>query len=131
MINVDLLIKNKRNEVLLTWRQKGQIYPEGWHVPGGIIRYKEKMLDRVKKVAKKELGCKIITNKNPIEINEIMLNQKNRGHFVSLLFLCKLVTNPSKKFKYLNGIPKIGQWKWHKTCPKNMIFPHIIYKKFF
>ena len=59
MINVDLFIKNSQNEVLLTWRQKGQVYPEGWHIPGGIIRYKEKILDRVHKVAKNELSCKI------------------------------------------------------------------------
>ena len=95
MINVDLLIKNTENEVLLTWRHKGQVYPEGWHVPGGIIRYKEKILDRVHKVAKIELGCKITSENKPIVINEIMLNQKNRGHFISLLFTCSCTLKAS------------------------------------
>ena len=51
LVNVDLLIKNKKNQILLTWRQKGQVYPEGWHIPGGIIRYKEKFTNRIKEVA--------------------------------------------------------------------------------
>ena len=40
MINVDLLIVNERNEKLLTWRED-QFYGPGWHIPGGIIRFKE------------------------------------------------------------------------------------------
>ena len=131
MINVDLFIKNSQNEVLLTWRQKGQVYPEGWHIPGGIIRYKEKILDRVHKVAKSELSCKISSDNKPMAINEIMLNQKNRGHFISLLFSCKLLTELPKKLKYVEGIPQIGQWKWHKICPKDIILPHRVYEKFF
>ena len=131
MLNVDLLIKNNNDEVLLTWRQKGQVYPEGWHIPGGIIRYKENILHRVQEVAKQELNSKIIFKDQPIAINEIMLDQKNRGHFVSLLFSCKLDSSLPEKLQYIKGIPKIGQWKWHKECPKNIIMPHLIYKKFF
>ena len=56
MINVDLLIKNRKKETLLTWRQPGEKYPAGWHVPGGIIRFNEKAINRVSKVAKLELG---------------------------------------------------------------------------
>ena len=58
MINVDLLIKDKKLGTLLTWRKKGEKYPAGWHVPGGIIRFKEKASERVKKVAKLELGSR-------------------------------------------------------------------------
>tara|TARA_B100001175_G_C19341630_1_gene557745 strand:+ start:101 stop:604 length:504 start_codon:yes stop_codon:yes gene_type:complete len=131
LVNVDLLIKNKKNQILLTWRQKGQVYPEGWHIPGGIIRYKEKFTNRIKEVAKNELNCKINFNDNPIEINQIFLNQKNRGHFISLLFECKLITNPSKKIEYVKGNPNIGEWMWHSKCPKELIIPHKIYKKYF
>ena len=131
LIKLDLLIKNKKNQILLTWRQKGQVYPEGWHIPGGIIRYKEKFTDRLKKVAKNELNCKIKFSDNPIAVNQIFLNQKNRGHFISLLFNCKLVTNPSRKLEYVKGIPNIGEWKWHTRCPKELIIPHKLYKKYF
>lgn len=41
MVNVDLLIKNvSSNETLLTWRED-EYYGPGWHVPGGIVRFKE------------------------------------------------------------------------------------------
>ena len=59
LINVDLLIKNNKNQTLLTWRKAGEVYKPGWHVPGGIVRYKEKIFDRILKVARKELKCKI------------------------------------------------------------------------
>ena len=131
LINVDLLIKNNNNEILLTWRQKGQVYPEGWHIPGGIIRYKESFSDRIIQVAKIELNCSISFEKKPIAINQIMLNQKNRGHFISLLFRCKAITKLSNQTKYINGNPQVGEWKWHKICPSNLILPHKIYKEFF
>lgn len=64
-------------------------------------------------------------------IKQIFLNQKNRSHFISLLFLFKLKSKLDKNTEYKFGKPKIGQWKWHKKCPKNLIQPHKIYKKFF
>ena len=80
LINVDLLIQNKKKGTLLTWRNAGEKYAAGWHVPGGIIRIGEKIHKRLIKVAKTELGAKIIFNKNVKEINEIHLDQKNRKH---------------------------------------------------
>ena len=40
MINVDLLIRDAEGRVLLTWRDDGYEHSPGWHIPGGIIRYK-------------------------------------------------------------------------------------------
>ena len=130
MINVDLLIKNRKKETLLTWRQSGERYPAGWHVPGGIIRFKEKAINRVNKVAKLELGCSVSSYPKPIFINEIFLKQLNRSHFVSLLYKCTLKTKPDIRLQYKSGQPKPGQWMWHNKCPKNIIKPHKIYKKF-
>ena len=45
MINVDLLIKDYNGNTLLTWRDDGYHKP-GWHIPGGIIRLKEKLAKR-------------------------------------------------------------------------------------
>ena len=36
VVNVDLLVRNERREVLLTWRHD-ELY-HGWHVPGGVVR---------------------------------------------------------------------------------------------
>jgi len=58
LVNVDLLIKNEQGKTLLTWRDDGYWKP-GWHVPGGIIRYKETLADRVRAVAKNELGAEV------------------------------------------------------------------------
>ena len=41
MVNVDLLIKDEKGRTLLAWRDD-EFVGKGWHVPGGIIRFKEK-----------------------------------------------------------------------------------------
>ena len=46
--NVDLLITDSRGCVLLAWR-KDEFYGEGWHIPGGCIRYGETMMERLHK----------------------------------------------------------------------------------
>ncbi len=130
MINVDLLIKNEKGETLLTWRDD-KYYGPGWHIPGGIIRYKERIKDRIRKVARNELGVKVKFDKEPLAVNEVIcLKRKDRGHFISLLYACKLINQPSEKLRYKGGIPKNGQWYWHNKYPKNMISVHNIYRKF-
>ncbi len=131
LINVDLLIKNTKNQTLLTWRQPGEIYSSGWHIPGGIVRYKEKIFDRINAVAESELKTKVVFDHSPLAINEVMLKQINRGHFISLLYSCKIVQDLDKNLQYLKGTPKVGEWAWHNSCPEEFITPHKnIYKNF-
>ena len=40
MVNVELLIQDKNKGTLLTWRHD-KFYGPAWHLPGGIIRFKE------------------------------------------------------------------------------------------
>ena len=131
VINVDLLIKNKKGQILLTWRKKGEKFLPGWHIPGGIIRFKEKIEKRIKLTAKNELGCKVKFKKIPIEFSELHLKQKNRSHFISLLFDCIIIEGPDQKHKYLKGKPQPGQWKWFDRCPNNIILPHKRCNKYF
>tara|TARA_Y100000590_G_scaffold129476_1_gene148020 strand:- start:1668 stop:2177 length:510 start_codon:yes stop_codon:yes gene_type:complete len=131
VINVDLLIQNQKGETLLTWRKKGEKFLPGWHIPGGIIRFKEKVNKRLKLTALNELGCKLKFSKKPIAFNELHLKQKNRSHFISMLYKCKIIKGPKKKMKYKQGSPKPGQWKWFSKCPKDIIEPHKNYKDFF
>ena len=131
MINVDILIKNANNETLLTWRED-DYYGPGWHIPGGIIRFKEQMSSRIRKVAKSELGMRIDFNPKPIYIREVFNKKRDiRGHFISFLFLCNPLTSPIDKLKYSED-KKIqnGMWKWHKKSPKNLIKVHDEYKRF-
>ena len=131
LVNVDLFIKDKKKGILLTWRGRGEKYSAGWHFPGGILRFKEKLEDRVIKVAKNELKAKIIFEKKPIEINQIILSQINRNHFVSFLYKCKLISNLKIIQSPSSTKAKIGMYCWFKSCPKNLIKPHYIYKKLF
>lgn len=130
MINVDLLIKNKQNQTLLTWRS--DVYRSaGWHIPGGIIRYKETISDRIHAVAGGELGAGVKFKKSPLAINEVIIPpRRDRGHFISLLYECKLISSLDKNRKFKKGIPKPGQWAWHNKCPDNIISVHKMYRKF-
>jgi colanic acid biosynthesis protein WcaH len=128
LINVDLLIKDKRGRTLLAWRDD-KFGNKGWHIPGGIVRYKEKLEHRIQEVAKNEIGVKVKYEKVPIAYNEIILKQKTRGHSISFLFRCKVPEN----FIPLNkGIKPFhsGYLKWHNKCPKKLIKVHEIYRKF-
>ena len=57
-INVDLLIKSPTEGTLMTWRDD-KYSGKGWHLPGGIIRFKEKIRKRIANVGKTELNIKI------------------------------------------------------------------------
>ena len=122
IVNVDLLILNNKGEKLLTWRG-GDYYSPGWHIPGGIVRYKESLYDRVVQVAKTELGADVDFKLEPIMINEVIRAQdrKNRGHFISFLFSCTLISDPIRKKGY-------GEHAWFKMCPGNIIPVHLMYK---
>ncbi len=130
MINVDLLIKNERNQTLLTWRDDG-FYPAGWHVPGGIIRYKETLSDRIRAVAAGELGAEIEFKPEPLAINQVIHpSRRTRGHFISLLYECALTSALDQNRRYERGIPKPGEWAWHAQCPSDLIPVHAMYRKF-
>lgn len=128
IINVDLLIKNEQGHTLLTWRDDGYWSP-GWHIPGGIVRYKETISDRINAVAASELWADIKFKKDPMAINEVILpSRKARGHFISLLYECTLITSLDKNLRYEKGIPKPGEWAWHDKCPNNIISVHEMYR---
>jgi len=59
MVNVDLLIKDEKGRTLLSWRDD-PIHGKGWHIPGGIIRFKETLENRILKVAETEIGLNLI-----------------------------------------------------------------------
>ena len=129
MINVDLLIKNKQHQTLLTWRDD-IFYGSGWHIPGGIIRFKEKIETRIQKVALTELGTQVTFNPVPIAITELMAENRNvRGHFISLLYTCELVM-PLDPTNLANNRPQLGQWAWHNGCPDNLIAAHEKFRPF-
>ena len=67
IVNVDLLIRNSEGRVLVSWRED-DICGKGWHIPGGVIRYKETFEQRIKNTALNELGVEVDFNPIPIVI---------------------------------------------------------------
>ena len=121
LVNVDLLIKDEDGRTLLSWRD--DIHGTGWHIPGGIVRFKEKLETRVLKVAEREIGMPIKFDQKPLAFNQLICNLNTRGHFISILYKCFL----SKNFVIKNdGLTKKdqGYLKWHKNCPDNLIKSH-------
>lgn len=128
MINVDLLIRDEKGRILLAWR-KDRYSGAGWHLPGGIIRYKEKIEKRIKEVARLEIGAPVKFDKTPMAINQFILRQKERAHFISLLYHCSLGSDFKPENKGLK--PRdAGYLKWHNKPPANLIKVHKVYRKF-
>ena len=126
-INVDLLIKCPERGVILTWRED-EFSGEGWHIPGGIIRFRESIQKRIFEVGKKELGVKILDFKGPLSTNEIILKkQVNRSHFISLLYKCEISKNEIDNL-YVSRNKKIS---FFKKKPTNLLELHEIYKDLF
>ena len=132
LVNVDLLIQNQRQETLLTWRDDGQNMV-GWHVPGGIIRYKEEFHHRIKEVAHHELKAEVDLDDEPIALNRVILPRERRirGHFVSLLYRCTLRTPLDPSLQFDEEMPLNGRWAWHFRCPENLLDVQQMYRKFF
>jgi colanic acid biosynthesis protein WcaH len=131
LVNVDLLIRNCQHQILLAWRD--DIYAgRGWHVPGGIVRFKETFATRICKVAEEEVGCREIEFvSEPLVINQLINDERDvRGHFISLLFECRLPD--SFVLDNAGRQPgEVGFLAWHKKCPDDIIRYHEIYRKYF
>jgi colanic acid biosynthesis protein WcaH len=128
MLNVDLLVQDQHGRTLLAWRSD-PYSGSGWHVPGGIVRFKEKLEARVQKVAEHELGCRVDFDPQPLAINQLIHPSRNvRGHFLSLLYRCRLpggfaISNDGR------GPADPGYLQWHDACPDNMVHCHEVYRQ--
>jgi len=129
LINVDLLIQDETHGTLLTWRDD-EFFGPGWHVPGGIIRYKEMITDRIHACARNELGAEISFDPTPTLVSETIRNQNERGHFISLLYRCRLVTPPDEALRARSLLPSPGQWQWHSRCPADLLKVQSQYARF-
>lgn len=128
MINVDLLIADPSLGVLLTWRDD-EFYGPGWHIPGGVIRFKETASHRIHEVAKHELGSTVEHQNQPLTVREMFHPTRDaRGHFISLLYACRLTSELPENHQFLPQHPVNGAWSWHQACPCNLIFQHATYK---
>lgn len=129
LINVDLLIKDENGRTLLSWRNE-RYTGIGWHVPGGIVRYKEHLETRIRKVAETEIGADVSFDPIPIAINQLINPEKNiRGHFISLLYKCFLKSTFLPR-NIGHSRNENGYIAWHDTCPKQLLSFHEIYRNY-
>ena len=131
MLSVDLLITDELGRTLLTWRDD-KTYGPGWHVPGGIVRYGENAAHRIHEVARLELGAKVDFDPSPLSLQELLKpNARERGHIISMLYRCRLLSAPDASLSFDPGAPKPGQWQWHEKCPDNLIEEQRSYEHYF
>lgn len=127
IVNVDLLVYNDKGQFLLTWRNDPHC-GQGWHVPGGCIRFREKAHHRVKKVAMNELGISDLTiEPEPIKVFEFEItdkrnisNQNERSHFITLVYKCYV---PDSYVINNHGLceHEVGYIKWFDKLPKDFL----------
>lgn len=128
-VNVDLLIMDDQNRTLLAWR-KDEFAGSGWHIPGGILRYKESLMDRASEVARLEIGQGLTIKPEPIAMNQMWKKRATRGHFVSVLYECR-VTDAADPPNEGRGPDDAGYLQWHESCPDDLIEVHEkIYREF-
>lgn len=130
LINVDLFIQDDRGRTLLTWRVD-EFFGAGWHVPGGIIRHKEMAADRIRACARNELSADVSFDPTPILVSETIRDQINRGHFISLLFRCRLLTALDEAKRAPMEAPSAGDWRWHDGAPPDLLEAQRQYISFF
>lgn len=115
LVNVDLLIENEKHQILLAWRDDGKNL--GWHIPGGVLRFKETFQERIQKTALREIGCQVEIDDTPLKISEIILPYQRRGHAISFLYRCWL----SARYEIDNAFrdrQTDGFLEWHDTVPE-------------
>lgn len=128
MVNVDLLIQDEAGRALLSWRDDVHC-GTGWHLPGGIIRFKEPMTDRLEEVAASEIGRAVSYDPRPLAVNELFVRPRVRGHFISILFACYL---PGSFAPQNAGLAPTdaGYLQWHETCPEDLLEVHEQYREY-
>ena len=112
LLSVDLLIQDDAGRTLLTWRHD-VAYGPGWHIPGGVIRYKERAMDRIHAVARRELGAEVACEPVPlVMVEHVKLESRERGHVVSSLYRCRLLAPLDESLHFREEIPEPGHWQW-------------------
>ena len=134
-INVDLLVQDDLGRTLLSWRDESLFennLRSAWHIPGGIIRLRETISERLHKVAMNEMRGKLISfSKEPLKVGQFIdHHRKNRSHHIGLLYKCKLEDNYEIDNKNLN-FGDSGFLEWHSSPPDDFHSHQLVYKGYF
>lgn len=134
IVNVDLLVLDDEKRILLSWRDD-VYFGKGWHLPGGCIRYKETMMERIQKTALNEIGTRVIAEPEPIAVKDVIMGKEEsriraRAHQLAVLYKCTL----PKKFR-IDNLAKSkntpGYLKWFELIPEDILAVHSVYHDVF
>lgn len=108
-VAVSLMIK-KDGKVLLTKRVKSP-FAGWWHLPGSFVLKGEKLEACAQRVAKEELGAKLVK----INLAGVFDNIEGdpRGHVIDVVYECALADEPSAvgdtaEVGWFSKLPKMG-----------------------
>jgi ADP-ribose pyrophosphatase YjhB (NUDIX family) len=123
LINVDLLIR-RDGRTLLAWREDE--FDKGWHIPGGIVRFREAFQSRIDAVALTEIGATVESEPSPCNLVE--MREPPRGHFIALLYRCRLTSeiDPIRIYSG-HGKPANGSLSWIEGVPDNLYPMQLVY----
>lgn len=133
IVNVDLMILDSQNHILLSWRDD-EYFGKGWHLPGGCIRYKETMEERIQKTALNEIGTTVIADLEPIAVRDVIMGKddervRKRAHHLAILYRCYLPDDFVLKSK--EGQNETGELKWFSAIPNDILPVHFVYDDVF
>ncbi len=100
VVACEIVIFNSKKEILLTWRKDE--YYKGWHNPGGLLRMRESLENRIQVVLHTELGVRLKSFKF---LDFYNYTDDPRGHTVGLIFLCSTSGKP-KTGTFFKKIPQ-------------------------
>lgn len=134
VVNVDLVIFNEKGQVLLSWRDDPHC-GKGWHIPGGCVRIGESFSDRIDKTALSEIGQSVVHDPHPAWVFEIfsgtvregIADQRERSHFVTLAFICRLPEPDA--VRVVDEASGPGDLKWFSGLPKELLPVQECYRK--
>ncbi len=87
--------------------------------------------DRVRACALEELGSDVSFGEAPILVMETILDQRDRGHAISLLYRCRLLDAPDPSREARSETASAGQWRWHESPPPDLLDVQRQYARFF
>ena len=133
IVNVDLMILDRQNRILLSWRDD-EYFGKGWHLPGVCIRYKETMAERIQKTALNEIGTTVIADLEPIAVRDVIMGRddervRKRAHHLAILHRCYLPDDFVLKSK--DGQNETSELKWFSAIPNDILPVHFVYDDVF
>lgn len=89
-------------------------YPGQWHCPGSVMRPGESFEDVLERLEQKEFGAPLLSKRFVANINPSRLKPEERGHFLSIVYLCVFEEKEDLR----------GKWFSVRALPKETVESH-------